>query len=626
MRRSAHPRLTASLRDSGNGGQHDHPSDAARDGRVGDRGNGPRVAQAGGRHGRGRRDAGRGLDRQGRRRGPRPGERDRREDPRRRGRHGAGRGRAGRDRERNGAGARGRRAPAQAARGRGCRGAPAAGRGPPRRRREGQIVDIVTPAGGESVTEGTILEWAKAVGDTVEDGETVVEISTDKVDMELPAPAERHADRDPRRGGRDRHGRPGHRAHEGRRRRRAAKQPAAERRAAATARRGPRRTAPLDARRRPISPVARRDRRGRGHRPRRASQGTGPRRPDHEGGRPRRRRATAAPPRPRRRAPARTPQPLKGGAAMLARYMDESRSIPTATSFRTMTVTTMDGRRKELKAAGQKVSFTHLIAYAIALVVQQEMPVMAHHFEERDGKPTRIDDDAVNLGIAVDVEKKDGSRTLMVPVIRDAGRLRVHRLQGRVRRPHRQGAREQAHRRPAHRREHLAHQPGRDRHDRVGPAAHDRPGHDRRHRRDRLPRRPRERRLDDRRREGHDDDLDLRPPDHPGGGVGAVPAEGRGLPPGRERLLRGRLRARSASSSARRRRRPRPPPPRRPRRPRRRRPAGDGAPSTRSCCRPCRPRPRSSRPTAPTATSRRSSTRSAPSPRATPRSTPTTSA
>src|SRR5687768_748777 len=53
----------------------------------------------------------------------------------------------------------------------------------------GQVIDITTPAGGESVTEGTILEWAKAVGDAVEDGETVVEISTDKVDMELPAPA-----------------------------------------------------------------------------------------------------------------------------------------------------------------------------------------------------------------------------------------------------------------------------------------------------------------------------------------------------------------------------------------------------------------------------------------------------
>src|SRR5688572_33139181 len=51
------------------------------------------------------------------------------------------------------------------------------------------------------------------------------------------------------------------------------------------------------------------------------------------------------------------------------------------------------------------------------------MPVMAQHFEERDGKPHRVDDAQVNLGIAVDVEKKDGSRTLMVPVIRGAGGL-----------------------------------------------------------------------------------------------------------------------------------------------------------------------------------------------------------
>ena len=53
----------------------------------------------------------------------------------------------------------------------------------------GETIDIVTPTGGESVTEGTILEWAVKVGDAVKDGDTVVEISTDKVDMELPAPA-----------------------------------------------------------------------------------------------------------------------------------------------------------------------------------------------------------------------------------------------------------------------------------------------------------------------------------------------------------------------------------------------------------------------------------------------------
>src|SRR5262249_57842074 len=52
-----------------------------------------------------------------------------------------------------------------------------------------ETIDIVTPTGGESVTEGTILEWAVKVGDAVKDGDTVVEISTDKVDMELPAPA-----------------------------------------------------------------------------------------------------------------------------------------------------------------------------------------------------------------------------------------------------------------------------------------------------------------------------------------------------------------------------------------------------------------------------------------------------
>ena len=115
-------------------------------------------------------------------------------------------------------------------------------------------------------------------------------------------------------------------------------------------------------------------------------------------------------------------QLLKGGAAMLARYMDESRSIPTATSFRTLTVTALDGRRRELKGGGRKVSFTHLIAFAIVQAAV-EMPSMVHHFAEIEGKPYRIEDGAVNLGLAVDVEKKDGSRTLMVPVIRGADRL-----------------------------------------------------------------------------------------------------------------------------------------------------------------------------------------------------------
>src|SRR4051794_5346419 len=53
---------------------------------------------------------------------------------------------------------------------------------------EEQVVDITMPAMGESVSEGTILEWAKQPGDQVDADETIVEISTDKVDAEVPSP------------------------------------------------------------------------------------------------------------------------------------------------------------------------------------------------------------------------------------------------------------------------------------------------------------------------------------------------------------------------------------------------------------------------------------------------------
>src|ERR1700736_5320694 len=52
-----------------------------------------------------------------------------------------------------------------------------------------QTVDVVTPAAGESVSEGTILEWRVKLGDFIKTDETIVEISTDKVDLELPSPA-----------------------------------------------------------------------------------------------------------------------------------------------------------------------------------------------------------------------------------------------------------------------------------------------------------------------------------------------------------------------------------------------------------------------------------------------------
>src|SRR5947209_3387678 len=274
---------------------------------------------------------------------------------------------------------------------------------------EAEVVDIVTPSGGESVTEGTILEWAVKVGDTVSDGQTVVEISTDKVDMELPAPAAGTITEIlVEEGDTVTVGQVIARLALGA----GASAPAPDAAGAPAASPAPAAGAVRAGG--DVTPVAARIAAAEGI-DLSTVTGTGPRgritKADVlNGGN----GATAA---------AGHAETLKGGAAMLARYMDESRSIPTATSFRTITVTTLDGRRKQLKEAGHRVSFTHLIAYAIARAATEQMPVMAHHFEQRDAKPTRIDDGAVNLGIAVDVEKKDGSRTLMVPVIRDAGRL-----------------------------------------------------------------------------------------------------------------------------------------------------------------------------------------------------------
>ena len=274
---------------------------------------------------------------------------------------------------------------------------------------------------------------------------------------------------------------------------------------------------------------------------------------------------------------------------MLARYMDESRSIPTATSFRTLTVSTLDARRKELKNAGHKVSFTHLIAYAIARAATEQMPVMAHHFAEIDGKPHRVDDGAVNLGIAVDVERKDGGRTLMVPVIRDAGRLSfsgfldafndliARARENKLTADDLQGANVS-----------LTNPGG------IGTIAS-------------VPRLMTGQGTivatgsigyppglgsigsDDRRREGDDDDVDLRPSRHPGRRVRPVPPGRRGLPAGRARVLRGGLPGPRRPARPGARQAPRPPPPRRSTatpRPSPRRPARP----TRRCCRPSRPR------------------------------------
>jgi len=129
------------------------------------------------------------------------------------------------------------------------------------------------------------------------------------------------------------------------------------------------------------------------------------------------------------RSPLPTPPgavPITGPAARLVANMTESLTVPTATSFRDISATTLDARRKALNAqlaatggGGKKISFTHLIGYAIVQAAKR-FPVMTHAFQEIDGKPHRVDPGGIGLGLAVDVEKKDGSHALVVPVIKHA--------------------------------------------------------------------------------------------------------------------------------------------------------------------------------------------------------------
>src|SRR5256885_1150966 len=93
--------------------------------------------------------------------------------------------------------------------------------------------------------------------------------------------------------------------------------------------------------------------------------------------------ARAPSPEPRTPSPGLTP--IVGPAARLVQNMTDSLSVPTATSFRDIVVDTLDARRKELNAQlaprGKKVSFTHLIGFAIVQAAKQ-LPVMTHAFQE----------------------------------------------------------------------------------------------------------------------------------------------------------------------------------------------------------------------------------------------------
>lgn len=118
---------------------------------------------------------------------------------------------------------------------------------------------------------------------------------------------------------------------------------------------------------------------------------------------------------------------IAGSSARVLDNMTSSLSIPTATSQRVIPVKLLEENRIIInnhlqKIGGGKISYTHLIAYAIVMSLKK-FPVMNNAFTESNGKPYIIKRKNVNIGIAVDVLKKDGSRSLIVPNIKNVDEL-----------------------------------------------------------------------------------------------------------------------------------------------------------------------------------------------------------
>src|SRR6478735_7551172 len=115
---------------------------------------------------------------------------------------------------------------------------------------------------------------------------------------------------------------------------------------------------------------------------------------------------------------------LRGAPARTAANMDASLSVPTATSVRSVPVKLLWDNRTVInnhlaRARGGKVSFTHIIGYALVKALRS-MPEMNVGFEVRDGKPNLITPAHINLGLAIDMQKPDGTRQLLVPNIKGA--------------------------------------------------------------------------------------------------------------------------------------------------------------------------------------------------------------
>jgi multifunctional 2-oxoglutarate metabolism enzyme len=106
--------------------------------------------------------------------------------------------------------------------------------------------------------------------------------------------------------------------------------------------------------------------------------------------------------------------------------MNTSLAVPVATSQRTIPVKLLEENRRILNSYSKKkfgkLSFTHLIAWAIVRAVES-IPVMNYAFTIINGKPNVIKRKGINLGLAIDIEKKDGSRSLIVPNIKNVNEM-----------------------------------------------------------------------------------------------------------------------------------------------------------------------------------------------------------
>lgn len=118
---------------------------------------------------------------------------------------------------------------------------------------------------------------------------------------------------------------------------------------------------------------------------------------------------------------------IKGVASKIVENMDESVYVPTATSLRVLPVKMMTEDRKIinshlLKTSNMKASFTHLIAWAVIQGLK-EFPNINSYYAEKNGTHHRVKPGQVNLGVAVDLESKDGSRNLVVPNIKGVDQM-----------------------------------------------------------------------------------------------------------------------------------------------------------------------------------------------------------